>query len=334
MISAIVAHAVFACMLFAAALATALCLIATPEPPIGPPRDVFDFAAHRRPFPENELPPLQRYRARDGEDLAYRLYESAARRVLIFIHGSSYHSGGYHRLAAFLSTSDIATVVTPNLRGHYQSGRRRGDVDYIGQFEDDVADLIGVLRAQKLAGPITLGGHSSGGGLVIRFAGGRHAEKVANYVPLAPILPRSASLKGGDSGGWAVLHWKRLIGLIALNVVGIRGFNGMPVVAFNKPEQFWDGTETLSYSHRLNLSYHPRDKGLADLRSLGARALVLIGEKDEAIDAQALRTLIAANSPATEMRILPGISHFGIFQEQAALETIAAWLRQQPEDAA
>ena len=220
----------------------------------------------------------------------------------------------------------------PNLRGHYQSGRRRGDVDYIGQLEDDLDDLIKVLRAEHLTGPITLGGHSSGGGLAIRFAG-VHAADVSSYLLLAPIVPLSKAVRSGDAGGWAVLNWRRLYGLLALNAVGIHGFDGLPIVAFNKPAKYWDGTETLSYSYRLNASYHPRRDYDADIRALTLSTLVLVGDNDEAVDPAALRDLIAADAPPAEMKILPDTSHFGIFSEPAALAIAADWMHGLPEGA-
>jgi non-heme chloroperoxidase len=318
--------------LFVLGLATALVLVATPEPPLPEPKDVFDFTSLRTSKTEIDPPSLRRYPARDGEQLAYRFYDSTSKRILIFIHGSSYHGGGYHALAAALSLGGAAKVVLPNLRGHYMSGRRRGDLDYVGQYEDDLDDLIKFLRGQGLSGPVTLGGHSSGGGLAIRFAGGTHATDVSSYLLMAPIIPRSPAVRGGDAGGWAVLHWRRLYGLIALNVVGIHGFNGLPIVAFNKPAKFWDGTETLSYSYRLNTSYHPRPNYDADIRALPERTLVLVGATDQAIDPNALRALFAADTPRIEVTIMPGISHFGIFSDPAVLDTAAAWMRGLPEN--
>ncbi len=206
-------------------LVTALVLVATPEPPISEAKDVFNFASLRNAPTEINPPSLQRYAARDGEELVYRVYELTAQRILIFIHGSTYHGGGYHALAAALSHGGAAKVVLPNLRGHFQSGRRRGDIDYIGQLEDDLDDLIKFLRStEHLSGPITLGGHSSGGGLTIRFAGGAHARDVSSYLPMAPIIPLSNAIRGRDAGGWASMHWKRLYGLLALNAIGIHGF--------------------------------------------------------------------------------------------------------------
>ena len=60
-------------------------------------------------------------------------------------------------------------------------------------------------------------------------------------------------MRQGTAGGWANLNFRRLYGLLALNAIGIHGFDGLPIIEFNKPAKFWDGTETLSYSHRLNV---------------------------------------------------------------------------------
>ena len=45
---------------------------------------------------------------------------------------------------------------------------RRGDVDYIGQMEDDLAALDRRARRARIKKSSLLG-HSSGGGLVVRF---------------------------------------------------------------------------------------------------------------------------------------------------------------------
>jgi non-heme chloroperoxidase len=316
---------------FVVGLAAVLYMVATPEPSIDAPADIFDFTSLRKvPADSGPLPSLRRYPARDGEQLAYRIYDSTADRILIFIHGSSYHGGGYHVLALALSLAGAAKVVLPNLRGHYMSGPRRGDIDYIGQYEDDIADLIKFLRGEGHSGPITLGGHSSGGGLAIRFAGGPHASEVSSYLLMSPIIPRSPAVRGGNAGGWTILHWKRIFGLIALNTLGIQGFNGLPIIQFNKPAEYWDGTETLSYSYRLNVSYHPRLKYDADIHALSPHTLVLVGGNDNAVDGEALHKLMAADAPRAETKILPGVSHLGIYSDPATLDVAAAWMRELP----
>ena len=115
-----------------------------------------------------EMPELQPYTARDGATLQYRHYQSdATDTVLILLHGSGWHSMQFYPLAQYLSEQGVATVITPDLRGHGFNPERRGDVDYIGQLEDDLADLIDMLRELYPAADVVVGGHSSGGGLTV-----------------------------------------------------------------------------------------------------------------------------------------------------------------------
>jgi pimeloyl-ACP methyl ester carboxylesterase len=85
---------------------------------------------------------------------------------------------------------DAADVVVRDLRGHGVTPRRRGDIDYINQFEFDLADLI-KATAQPNQKDVVLG-HSSAGGLVVRFAGGEYGEIINHAVLLAPFLKHNA----------------------------------------------------------------------------------------------------------------------------------------------
>lgn len=318
--------AIGALLLLAVGFAAVVALVASPPPPPPPPRDGFGFAEIAGTDALVDVPAPRRFSARDGERLAYRLYDAPTDRTLIFLHGSSYHGAGYHTLAAAFSAAGVAKVVLPNLRGHYLSGARRGDVDYVGQLEDDLADLIAFLQAQGNGTVFFLGGHSSGAGLAIRFAGSRHAASVSGYLLLAPVIPTSGTLRNGDAGGWSVLHRRRLVGLLLANAFGIRGLNGLPILAFNKPVELWDGTETLVYSYRLNASYHPRADFGADLKALPKRTLVVVGERDEAVDASALVDLFNRDAPQVEIWLAPNLGHFAIFADPGALRQLAAWL--------
>jgi acetyl esterase/lipase len=209
------------------------------------------------------------------------------------------------------------------------SGLRRGDVDYLGQLEDDLADLIALARDSGHAGPAFIAGHSSGGGLALRFAGGPHAALASGFALLSPVIPTAPSVKGGDAGGWASLNRRRLFGLLALNAVGIHGFDGLTIIQFNKPEALWDGTETLAYSYRLNASYHPRHRYAEDIAALPSPSAVLVGEDDEANDGEALERLFAEHAPHVDVIRLPGIDHFGVFQEPSAIEALRSWLSAQ-----
>ena len=311
-------------ILFVCFFLAALYLVQTPANKITAATDVFGFSTLRRPVPE--LPALNRYTARDGEQLAYRFYDSTAETILIFIHGSSYHGAAYHQLALALSKAGTAKVYLPNLRGHYMSGKRRGDISYMGQLEDDIADIISMARRQQQDGDIYIGGHSSGGGLAIRFAGGAYGQLASGYILLSPILPLSPAIKGGNAGGWASLNQTRLYGLLALNAIGIQGFNGMSIIEFNKPEKYWDGTETLSYSYRLNSSLHPRYNYQADIKALKDNVLVLVGEDDESNDGKELKSLFTGILPGVRVIIMPNVDHFGVFSDPTSHSIISSFV--------
>lgn len=128
------------------------------------------------PLDAADLAPVTHYRARDRADLPVRHYESQGDTdtTLLLVHGSGSHIAYLAPLARRLSRRDAAHVYTPDLRGHGISPARRGDVDYIEQLEDDLADLVEHARACHVGNHIVVGGHSSGGGLTLRFAGSRH----------------------------------------------------------------------------------------------------------------------------------------------------------------
>ena len=211
------------------------------------------------------------------------------------------------------------------MRGHYRSGERSGDVDYFDQMEDDVSDLIDTLTAEGQTGPFLLGGHSSGGGFAIRFAGGAYANKIERYLLMAPAIPGTPTLR--EDTGWANVHMNRLMGLLFLNAVGIHRFDHLETISFNKPEALRDRTETLGYSHRLNVAYHPRLPPEEDLAKLPDTSLLLVGEDDEAIDAQALIELFETAAPSVRAEIVPHINHIMLAYDNGVFVRILRWIR-------
>jgi pimeloyl-ACP methyl ester carboxylesterase len=90
--------------------------------------------------------PIQSFQARSGSTLFYRSYGEQSALDLILMHGSGADSAYLSSLATWISSSGIARVWTPDVRGHGASPVRRGDIDYIGQLEDDLADLSSLIR--------------------------------------------------------------------------------------------------------------------------------------------------------------------------------------------
>ena len=270
------------------------------------------------------LPGLIKFTARDGTNLHYRHYPAESDTAVILLHGSGSHSRYFLPLAMHLSGQGDAQVFTPDLRGHGKNPVRRGDIDYIDQLEDDVMDFISYMRETYSINKIVIGGHSSGGGLALRFAGSQYGNEAQGYVLLSPFLRHDAPTMRTNAGGWARPYIKRTIGLSILNGFGIRWLNGLDVIAFNMPQAFRDGTETLVYTYRLNTGYAPRDYA-ADLRAIEVPLLVVVGTADEAFDAAQFEPTISQYAEA-EVVLFEGVSHMGVVVGEAVRSTLADWL--------
>lgn len=273
-----------------------------------------------------EMSPLEPYQARDGTTLSFRRYPSESATHLILIHGSSAHGAYLHAFAKYLSQRKAANVYAPDLRGHGPSPQRRGDIDYIGQLEDDLADLISHIRkgASKDARFI-VGGHSSGGGMALRFGGGPHGYLADGFVLLAPYLGHDAPMVKKNSGGWADASILKIIGISILDGFGVKRFNGSSVLRFNLPEKYHNGYETLEYSFRLMKGMHPDDYK-ASLRATRAPLLIVVGSEDEAFHAEGFKAGVLPYKPDAQLSFVAGGSHLGIIMSEAAMAETARWI--------
>lgn len=283
----------------------------------------------------DDLPALEFLPARDGSPLHYRRYEGqSAGRLILLVHGSGWHGMQFHKMAKTLAERSPGTVLSLDLRGHGPDPARRGDVDYIGQFEDDIADLIDDFKSQRDYEEVVLAGHSSRGGLVVRFAGGAHGAMADRLVLMAPFLKYNAPTTRPDSGGWARPATRRIVGLTMLNALGIDWFNHLPVISFAMPRTVLDGpyggTATTQYSFRLNQSFAPRADYEADLRAIRQPLLVVAGADDEAFVAERYEPVISAQTSTGTYAILPGINHISVTMGDAAIATVADWIATAP----
>jgi len=273
----------------------------------------------------SDIPALKTFTARDGKKLAYRHYPSQSDKIMILLHGSGWHSRYLMPLARFVSDEGLAEVYTPDLRGHGRDPERRGDVDYIGQLEDDLADFIAMILSDHPGRTVILGGHSSGGGLAVRFAGSRYRYLADAFMLLSPFLKYNAPTIRPNAGGWARPYIRPIIGLTMLNNIGIRRLNYLPIIDFNMPEVARDGTETLSYSYRLNTSYAPRNYK-RDLRAITQPLFVAVGTADDAFFADRFEPVITRFTRA-EVRLIEGVSHMGVVTGPAVHPAVREWLK-------
>jgi pimeloyl-ACP methyl ester carboxylesterase len=96
-----------------------------------------------------------------GHEVSYRMAGSGP--TIVLIHGIAGSSTTWR--AVMPALSEHYTVIAPDLLGHGQSAKPRGDYS-LGAYASGIRDLLAVLGHEH----VTLVGHSLGGGVAMQFA--------------------------------------------------------------------------------------------------------------------------------------------------------------------
>lgn len=302
--------------------AITLVVLAMLAMPLQRPPELRTISETARNVDRSTMPALLRFSARDGTELAYRYYPArgtASGRIAILVHGSSGSGIVMHTLAEALASRGVASWV-PDIRGHGGSGTR-GDIGYFGQLEDDLADLVAVVRKTSPTEPMTLLGLSAGGGFALRVAGSPIQHLFARTVLLAPYLGYDAPTNRPNSGGWANADMPRILALVAMRRTGIDCCEGLPVLAFAVPpnsERFLAST----YSFRLMTNFATRSYK-SDFAAAKGPITLFSGTDDELMQADKYDEAIRAVAPKVDVKLIDGVNHMAIVSASNAVAAIA-----------
>jgi alpha-beta hydrolase superfamily lysophospholipase len=272
----------------------------------------------------SDMPKPRQFTARDGQALSYRLYPGTGPDVVVLIHGSSGESSGMHAVAKAMNANGD-TVYVPDLRGHGHDGRP-GDIGYIGQLDDDLADLVGVIRPIYPKAGLILVGHSSGGGFVLRIAEGPDAHLFDRFVLLSPVMPYGAVTFRPNVGGWATPFVGRIIALKIVNRLGVSWFNGLTIVTFAVDPHAPVPLDA-AYSYRMQANFSAPPGAVARLATVGQPLAVLIGAEDELFYADRYAALIHGVRPDVPVTLVAGVDHMGMVTDKRALNADVTAIR-------
>jgi alpha-beta hydrolase superfamily lysophospholipase len=302
--------------------ALALLLTAMVATPLKRPGELRSVAEAARSVDRSTMPPLSRFSARDGTTLAYRHYPARgvlAGKIAIVVHGSSGSSPAVHGLADALAARGVETYA-PDIRGHGGSGAR-GDIAYLGQLENDLEDFVALVRKTQPNDPITLLGHSAGGGFALRVASSPIGGLFARTVLLAPYLGYDAPTNRPDSGGWASPDIPRIFGLMALRKLGIDCCESLPALAFAVPPHS-ENILASTYSFRLLRNFATRGYK-ADFAAATIPVALIAGADDELMLADRYADAVHAVAPKVDVKLIDGIDHMGIVGKAKAVAFVA-----------
>jgi pimeloyl-ACP methyl ester carboxylesterase len=191
----------------------------------------------------------------------------------------------------------------------------------VGQLEDDLFDFVQHIRIRHPLATFSLVGHSSGGGFSLRFACGKFGTLFDRYILAAPFIHHAVATTKPGSGGWARPFMPRLIALTILDVMGMKLFQHLPVLAFAVPEGRSDLTGF--YSFRLQANFRPDTmKWKQQLKKLQRPVDLIVGENDELFIAHAYATLLTPLTPHISVQVLPGLGHVDIYAKPVAMNAI------------
>lgn len=301
-------------------------------------------------------------KAEDGVALAVRVYEpteaddgkGSETTALVFYHGGGAHGGaGYQSLARGLAKEFGVTVYLPDLRGHGSSGGPRGDAPSRERVWEDVDAVLAAAVSRSRHDRVFLGGHSSGGGLVVNHAtlherrrrdGDAAGEEdglppvvVAGYVLVAPELGPFAA--GTARPGRTDFATASVLSFVLNGIFGILGH--AKAVRFRYPPSVLEGDPGMVGFNTVNMANaispeKPREQMAAMTKPTTTTANdesekkkppppvgLWIGSDDELFVADAVAGFVVADGENTAA-VLPGKTHLGILVD--VHEPIGRWI--------
>ena len=222
-------------------------------------------------------------KASDGIDLAYytKFPQTKPVAALIVIHGGGAYSGaGYQYLAKGLSEKYQTSVYLVDLRGHGHSGGPRGDTPSVEQVWTDLSLFIATVRKNNPGIPLYLGGHSSGGGLILNYSIWNKKEDVDGYFFVSPQFGYKSDTdrENAKNSFVSVKKWVFIISAIS----GGHILGNTQAVFFNYPEKIRQTQPLLlkSITRNMSLSMTP-DNPQEQFKKIDKPFGLFIGANDD-----------------------------------------------------
>ncbi|MGI8460400.1 MAG: alpha/beta fold hydrolase [Solirubrobacterales bacterium] len=249
-----------------------------------------------------------------GHQVCFRLAGSGP--LVVLIHGITGNSAQW--VPVMDALSERYTVFAPDLLGHGESAKPRGDYS-LGAYASGIRDLLIGLAAE----PATVVGHSLGGGIAMQLAY-QFPERCGRLVLVSsggiarevhPIL-RAASLPGSEIVLPLITHTRLLeVGAALSRALGKVGLQAGPDIAEGARgyASLNDAETRAAFLHTIRAVIDPMGQRISALDRLYLAermpSMVIHGEKDRIIPADHAELAHEA-MPGSRLEILPGTGHF------------------------
>jgi pimeloyl-ACP methyl ester carboxylesterase len=233
------------------------------------------------------------------------------------------------------------TVIAPDLLGHGESAKPRGDYS-LGAYASGLRDLLAWLDVPAA----TVVGHSLGGGIAMQFAYQfpERCERLGlvNSGGLGRevnIVLRAAALPGAELVlPLIAANWSRSVGVAvsdALGRLGLRVGSDMAEMARGYASLI-DGEARSAFLHTLRAVIEPGGQRVSAVDRLylaeEVPTLIVWGERDPLIPVKHAHAAHEA-MPGSRLEVFPGAGHFAQLDEPVRFAGVLADFMEQTEPA-
>ncbi|HVE94164.1 MAG TPA: alpha/beta fold hydrolase [Acidimicrobiales bacterium] len=261
-----------------------------------------------------------------GRDVAYRSAGDGP--VLVLVHGIAGSSTTWEQITPLLT--DRYTVIAPDLMGHGESAKPRGDYS-LGAYASGIRDLLGVLGHERA----TFVGHSLGGGIAMQLAY-QFPQMTERLVLIASgglgkevsLLLRAASLPGAEYVLPALFTGRvHDAAGVAGRLLGRLGLRGGPVLneVWNSYSRLTDVRAQRAFVHTIRsvIDIAGQRVSARDRLYLAQEmpTLIMWGDRDQIIPvahAHAAHALM----PGSRLEVVRGAGHFLPIERPAVVHSL------------
>jgi non-heme chloroperoxidase len=247
---------------------------------------------------------------KDGTTIYFKDWGSGP--VVTFSHGWPLNADAWDAQMLFLGKKGYR-VIAHDRRGHGRSEQSWGGND-LDTYADDLAELFDKLNLKD----VTMVGHSTGGGEVVRYIG-RHGNKRVKKAVLIGAIPPVMVKSDKNPGGLPVSVFDNIRSGVAGNRAQFFRDLSLPFYGYNKPDaKVSEGVRDAFFNQGMQSSiiasydcvkaFSETDQ-TEDLKKIEVPTLVLHGDADQIVPIADSAYLSSKTVKNATLKVIPGAPH-------------------------